>query len=72
LFSSELNIDVALSCLSLWELILSPCSLRQSETGYWALVSYFTRTEAVRTINQLPAVKTYMGRGEDGGGGGGS
>lgn len=31
--------------------------------GYWAVVSYFTRTEAVRSINQLPAVKTYVGRG---------
>ena len=34
--------------------------------GYWAVVRYFTRSEAVQMINQLPTVKTNLGRGEVG------
>lgn len=31
--------------------------------GYWPVVSYFTRSEAVRSINGLDSIKTSLGRG---------
>ena len=37
--------------------------LRSSDYGYWPLVKYFTRTEAVQLINGLASITTSLGRG---------
>lgn len=37
--------------------------LKDIERGYWLFVSYFTRTDAVRTINKLTQVTTDLGKG---------
>jgi len=34
-----------------------------AEYGYWPLVKDFTRTEAVRLINDFTFIKTSLGRG---------
>lgn len=38
--------------------------LKDIERGYWLFVSYFTRTDAVRTINKLTQVTTDLGKGD--------
>ena len=37
--------------------------LREYNDGYWPAVSYFTRSDAVKTINDLSKVTTGAGRG---------
>ena len=38
--------------------------LRSMDSGYWHVVSYFTRSEAIGIINGLQSVKTGVGRGK--------
>ena len=39
------------------------CRVREYERGYWPMVRYFTRSEAVETLSHLPRVLTDVGRG---------
>ncbi len=39
------------------------CRLKSVDLGYWFLVKYFTRTEAVNVIDGLVSLKTSMGKG---------
>ena len=46
------------------------CRVREYERGYWPVMRYFTRSEAVQTLSHLPRVLTDVGRGGGGEGGG--
>lgn len=37
--------------------------VRELEDGYWPMVSYFTRSDAIRTINGLENVTSNIARG---------
>ena len=39
------------------------CRLKDIEKGYWTFVTYFTRMDAVKTINKLTQITTDLGKG---------
>ena len=46
------------------EVLLCCHRLKDIERGYWTFVTYFTRMDAVRTINKLTQVTTELGKGD--------